>query len=467
MTRFPTFASLLLTALALVACPTRATAAAPQQHPNFIFVLADDLGYGDLGCYGQKNIKTPNLDRMAAEGVRFTDYYAGSTVCTPSRCVLMTGVHTGHAWLRGNAAIDLRPQDVTVAEVLKAGGYRTALIGKWGLGKEGGEGVPTKQGFDSFYGYLNNMHAHNYYPAYLIRNEGREPLKNVVPGVGKNGEGVATERAQYSHDLFAEEALKFLQQNKDAAKGEPFFLFLCFTIPHANNEAKNKGMEVPELGEYASKDWPEPNKGHAAMITRMDRDVGRILDKLRELGLEENTAVFFTSDNGPHKEGGQDPAVSDSNGPFKGTKRDLYDGGIRVPLIARWPGKIPPGRTSDHVGSHQDVMVTLAELAGTQSHLPKHDGVSLVPTLLGKPDQQKQHEYLYWEFYEQKGARAVRMGDWKAVRKPLAGGKVELYDIKKDPGEEHDLAAQHRDLVAKAEAIMKQAHVPNENFKLP
>ena len=471
MTRSPTLASALFIALALIACAARSAGAAPpsQQRPNLIFILADDLGYGDLACYGQKHIKTPHLDRMAAEGVRFTDFYAGSTVCTPSRCVLMTGQHSGRAWLRGNSAIDLRPQDVTVAEVLRAGGYRTAHVGKWGLGREGGEGVPTKQGFDSFYGYLNNMHAHNYYPAYLIRDEGREPLKNVVPGPSRNGEGVAAEKVQYSHDLFTEETLKFLDAAKPTSggKGQPFFLYLCFTIPHANNEAKNKGMEVPELGEYADKDWPEPNKGHAAMITRMDRDVGRILDKLKELGLDENTAVFFSSDNGPHKEGGQDPALSDSNGPFKGTKRDLYDGGIRVPLIARWPGKIPPGRTSDHVSGHQDVMATLAELAGAESHLPKHDGVSLVPTLLGKPDQQKKHEYLYWEFYEQKGARAVRMGNWKAVRKPLAGGKTELYHIKKDPGEESNLATQHPDLVAKAEAIMKRAHVPNEHFKLP
>ena len=456
-----------LTALAMFPVAAPAHASAPRR-PNLIFILADDLGYGDLGCYGQKQIKTPHLDRMAAEGVRFTDFYAGSTVCTPSRCVLMTGLHTGHAWLRGNAPVDLRPQDVTVAEVLKPAGYRTALIGKWGLGNEAG-GLPTDQGFDSFYGYLDNRHAHNYYPAFLWRDQRREPLKNVVPGPSKVGEGVATMKVQYSHDLFAEETLKFLEGAKPTSggKGEPFFLYLCFTIPHANNEAKNKGMEVPDLGEYAQKDWPEPNKGHAAMIARMDRDVGRVFDKLKELGLDGNTAVFFSSDNGPHKEGGQDPALSHSGGPLRGTKRDLYEGGIRVPLIARWTGHFPPGRTSDHISGHQDVMVTLAQLAGAESHLPKHDGISLVPTLVGKPDEQKAHEHLYWEFYEQRGARAVRMGDWKAVRKPLAGGTVELYDLKKDPGEKDNVAADHPELAAKAEAIMKQAHVPNEHYTLP
>src|SRR5262244_3630282 len=347
---------------------TFGTTFSPQTRPNIIFIQADDLGYGDLSCYGQRKFKTPNIDRLAAEGLRFTQYYAGGTVCAPSRSALMTGQHTGHTRIRGNARYPLLPEDVTVAEVLKAtpgARYKTALIGKWGLGEAGTTGVPNRQGFDYFFGYLNQRHAHNYYPTFLWRNEEQVKLRNVVPEEDKEGAGNSTNRLDYSHDLIAEESLKFIEQNGRS----PFFLYLAFTIPHANNEAGKKGMEVPDQGEFASKDWPEQERAKAAMITRMDRDVGRLMALLKKLGIDDNTIVFFTSDNGPHREGGADPDFFDSNGPLRGIKRDLYEGGIRVPMIARWPGRIKSrggGAKSDQVWAHWDFLPTVAEIAGVK-----------------------------------------------------------------------------------------------------
>ena len=317
-----------------------------ERRPNIIFILADDLGYGDIGCYGQKTIQTPNIDRMAAYGMRFTDHYAGSTVCAPSRCCLMTGLHTGHAFIRGNDRIPLRPSDVTIAKLLKQAGYTTSIVGKWGLGEPQTTGIPNRQGFDYWFGYLNQQHAHNYYPKYLWRNEEQVLLKNEVRDVNPPG-GVATKRVEYSHDLFTAEALEFVEKNKDGT----FFLYLAYTIPHANNEAGQEGMEVPSLEPYADENWPGPQRAHAAMITRMDRDIGRLFAKLKELYLDENTLVIFTGDNGPHKEGGADPAFFNSFGPLRGYKRDLYEGGIRVPMIARWPGKIKEGSESHHVSA--------------------------------------------------------------------------------------------------------------------
>jgi len=432
--------------------------------PNIIFILADDLGYGDLGCYGQKVIQTPHIDKIAAEGMRFTDHYAGCTVCAPSRCCLMTGLHTGHALIRGNANVPLRPSDVTVAELLKQAGYATGIIGKWGLGEEGSTGIPNRQGFDYWFGYLNQKHAHNYYPTFLWRNEEKVGLDNEVQDVNPPG-GVATKRVQYSHDLFAEEALAFVERNKS----NPFFLYLAFTIPHANNEAKDKGMEVPSLEPYENRDWPEPQKGHAAMITRMDRDIGRLMAKLKELGLDNNTLVMFSSDNGPHKEGGGDPEFFNSSGPLRSYKRAVYEGGIRVPLIACWPGRITAGTISDHVSAFWDFLPTCCELAGVQP--PEGiDGVSFVPTLLDQGRKQGEHEYLYWEFHEQGKKQAVRMGEWKGVRLNVAkqpDGPIEMYNLKDDIGETRNVAARHPDIVAKIDEYMKAAHVPSEHWPLP
>ncbi|MBA7644669.1 MAG: sulfatase-like hydrolase/transferase [Calditrichaeota bacterium] len=430
---------------------------APRK-PNIIYILTDDLGYGDLGCYGQKRIRTPNLDRMAAEGIRFTDHYAGSTVCAPSRCALMTGLHMGHALVRGNrearpmGQYPLPADTTTVAKLLKQAGYATALIGKWGLGGPDSTGIPNRQGFDYFFGYLCQRHAHNYYPEFLFRNEERVPLSgNRVAEPRLDGAGFAVERAQYSHDLLAREALAFVERSRD----NPFFLYLALTIPHANNEGGPKGMEVPSTEPYANEDWPEPQKGHAAMITRMDRDIGRLLAKIRELGLDEETLVIFTSDNGPHREGGTDPEFNDSNGPLRGIKRDLYEGGIRVPLIARWPGRIRPGDESDHVSAFWDFLPTVCEIAGVKPY-EGTDGLSYLPALFG--GEQKEHEFLYWEF---KSIQAVRMGDWKGIRFGTKS-KLELYDLKNDMGENNDIAGKHPDIVARIEACLKTARTDSE-----
>ena len=434
--------------------------------PNIIYILADDLGYGDLGCYGQKSIQTPNLDRMAAEGIRFTDHYAGSTVCAPSRCSLMTGLHCGHARIRGNARVPLEPGDITIAELLKQAGYATGLVGKWGLGEEGSTGIPTRKGFDYFFGYLNQRHAHNYYTEFLWRNEEKVPLPNDVvkpPHAEANDlAGASTNRAVYSQDLFSQEALQFIENNQ----AKPFFLYYSVTIPHANNESNilnRHGMEIPDYGIYAEKDWPEPQKGHAAMITRLDHDIGLLLQKLQDLGLDQNTIVFFSSDNGPHREGGNDPDFADSNGPLKGIKRDLYDGGIRVPMIARWPGKIVPGTVSSHVSAFWDVLPTFCELAGVPVPFSS-DGTSFLPALLGK--NQREHPYLYWEFHERKSTiQALRMGKWKAVRhKP--SGSIELYDIEQDVGEETDLAVEHPAVVKKIAAVLQSVRTENAVWPL-
>ena len=441
----------ILTCVVLI---TFASTLSAQTRPNIIFIHADDLGYGDLSCYGQRKFKTPNIDRVAAEGMRFTQYYAGSTVCAPSRSALMTGQHTGHTRIRGNARHPLLPEDVTVAEVLKSAAYKTALIGKWGLGEAGTTGIPNRQGFDYFFGYLNQRHAHNYYPTFLWREEERIKLRNVVPDEDEEGSGVSINRVDYTHDLMAEEASKFIERNG----GGPFFLYLAFTIPHANNEAKNKGMEVPDLGAFASRDWPDPEKAKAAMITRLDRDVGRLMALLKKLGIDDDTLVFFTSDNGPHREGGADPDFLDSNGPLRGIKRDLYEGGIRVPMIARWPKRIKAGAKSDQVWAHWDLPPTLAEVAGVKPPA-KIDGISMLNALLGR--RQRSHEFLYWEFHERGFSQAARMGDWKAVRKS-PDSPIELYDLKNDLGEQNDVAVKHSEVVEKIEEYLKTARTESE-----
>ena len=436
-------------------------AASPR--PNIIFIMVDDLGYGDLGCYGQREIQTPHIDGLAKNGMRFTQFYAGSTVCAPSRCCLMTGLHTGHCFIRGNGKDNLRPQDVVVAEIAKTAGYATGLFGKWGLGHEDSTGLPTRQGFDHFFGYLDQHHAHNYYPSFLVRNEKRFPLTNVVPEEGDWGQGVATDKQQYSHDLITTAALEFVNNHRY----QPFFLYLAYTIPHANNEAQNLGMEVPGYGPYDQRDWPEPQKGHAAMITRMDADIGRLMQRLQECGIGDNTIVMFTSDNGPHREGGNDPDFNDSNGPLTGIKRSLHEGGIRVPLIAHWPCHVPAGTTSEHIGAFWDLLPTVADLVGAKHAVPRDlDGISFAPALLGKYDDQQQHDDLFWVFYEGKGARALRRQKWKAIEQPLHS-PIRLYDLESDISEKNDLAGEHPEIVEQMRKRMDESYTPSERWRLP
>ena len=419
--------------------------------PNLIFIMADDLGYGDLGCYGQRVISTPHIDRIAAEGLRFTHFYAGATVCAPSRSVLMTGLHHGHTRVRGNAgqtnpaAQALKDGDITVADVLKSAGYRTALIGKWGLGNVGAaeSGLPRKHGFDEFYGYLSQHHAHNHFPDYLWRNY-----------VGEDGAGYATEARHFADDLFADEALKFVSNNRE----RPFFLYWSMVTPHANNERSKvlgDGAHVPDYGPYADKDWPNQDKGQAAMISRLDAHVGRMLDHLKQLGIAENTLVIFTSDNGPHNESKHDLKRFNPSGPFSGTKRSLTDGGIRVPFIAWWPGKVKHGE-SDHVGYFADWLSTAAELSGGDA--PRNlDGVSFVPTLLGSGNQ-KQHEFLYWEFHEGGFKQAaLYQSRWKGIRSGSENAPVVLYDQQTDVAEKNNVAALHPEIADAIGTYLKSA----------
>ncbi len=435
-----------------------------RHKPNIIFILADDLGYGDLGCYGQERIKTPHLDRLAAEGMRFTDCYAGSTVCAPSRCVLMTGLHTGHCRIRGNAGVALQSKDQTVAEVLQKAGYATAIIGKWGLGRAGTTGHPNKQGFDYFFGYLSQVHAHNYYPEFLWRNDEKVHLDNKVKYYpGSKLAGAATVRKTYSNDLFINEAKEFIKRSSH----KPFFLYLAMTIPHANNESHlvdRHGMEVPDLGQYADKDWPEPQKGLAAMISRLDTGVGEIVDLLKTLKLDKETIIFFTSDNGPHAEGGNDPHFFDSNGPLQGIKRDLYEGGIRMPMMVRWPGKVPAGKTSDLVWCFADFLPTAASLAGVEV-TGDIDGLNIVPTLRGGK-QDFDRRYLYWEFHERGFDRSARRGKWKAVQNGI-DKPMELYDLSRDIGEAHNVAAEHPEVVQELLNYMESARTPSKHWPLP
>ena len=443
---------------------------ASETQPNIIYILADDLGYGDIGCYSQQQIQTPHIDRLASEGMRFTQHYSGSTVCAPSRACLMTGLHTGHVRIRGNKEVKpmgqhpLADEDITIAEILHQAGYTTALIGKWGLGYPGSSGTPNKQGFDYFFGYLGQRHAHNYYPEFLFRNEERIKLKgNKIAEPRPDGAGVATERAVYSHDLFVEEAINFIEENQS----RPFFLMLTLTIPHANNEAGENGMEVPDFGMYQDKKWPDAQKGHAAMISRMDHDIGKIVAKIKTLAIDEKTIVMFSSDNGPHSEGGADPEFFNSNGPLRGIKRDLYEGGIRVPLIVCWPGAIKQGMVSDHISAFWDMMPTFAELASVDA--PENtDGISMVPALLGKQEQ-KQHKYLYWEFPVQGGKQAMRMGPWKAVRLNVSenhDAPIELYNLDNDIGETTNVADKNPDLITEFKTLFYEARIESDIFKL-
>jgi arylsulfatase A-like enzyme len=456
--------SFLLTVAAIAAQPAK---------PNIVFILADDLGYGELGCYGQKKFATPNVDKLAEQGMRFTQFYAGSTVCAPSRSVLMTGQHLGHTRVRGNAgkmnpaAQMLQPGDTTIADVLKHAGYATGMMGKWGLGQENDEGEPRMHGFDYYFGYLNQTHAHNHYPDFLWRNGVKVPLPNVVTQVGDiPGVGYATKRVVYSTDLFYQEAQEFIEKNQS----RPFFLYLALTTPHANNERSRllgDGNETPNFGSYADKNWNDSEKAHAAMIERLDRGVGEVVAQLEKLKLDRNTLVIFSSDNGPHREGGPNynPQFFGASGPLRGIKRDLTDGGIRVPFIVKWPGKIKAGAVSDHVGYFGDMMATFCELT-SEPQPPKLDSISFAPTLFGRGTQAK-HEFLYWEFYEQGVSQAVLIeGRWKALRLKKPTAPIEIYDVTNDINEQTDLAAKHPEIVARATQIMKTERYDNEYWKL-
>jgi arylsulfatase A len=441
--------------------------AAAGKKPNVIFILADDLGYADFGFNGQTIMKTPRIDRMRAEGMALTQHYSGSTVCAPSRSCLMTGQHTGHTTVRGNSRSGLKADDLTVAELMKSAGYVTGAMGKWGLGEANSPGAAHKKGFDLFYGYLNQVNAHHYYPEYLWRNGKKE----LFPGN-------PSKRTHYSHDLFAEEALKFIDQNQD----RPFFLYLPFTLSHVDLDVPDDSIEpyLVKLGREKAYGNPAkgkvPTKGYipcatphatfAGMTSRLDRDVGRILDRLQALGIAENTLVIFTSDNGPTSAGGADPEFFNGNGDFRGIKRDLYEGGIRMPFVAWWPGTITPNSTSDHVSAFWDLLSTCAELSGVEPP-DSTDGISFLPSLLQQPERQQQHEYLYWEFYEKGGKQAIRKESWKAVRLNVGRnrfGPVELYNLEQDPTETIDLARQYPKKAGELATLMETARTDSPQY---
>ena len=428
-----------------------AGAAEAAARPNIIFILADDLGYGDLGCYGQQRIKTPNLDRLAAEGIRFTQAYSGATVCAPSRCCLMTGKHGGHATVRGNKRpeVGLRPDEATLPALLKKAGYRTALSGKWGLGGPSTRSMPNQRGFDEFFGYLDQLHAHNSYPEHLWQNEEEVFLT----------ENWFNRRKKFAPDLFTEKALEFVKRRES----RPFFLYLAYTVPHADNELgafQGNGIEVPGDEPYSNENWPQVERNFAALVTRMDRDIGTLLAALGDGGIDRNTLIVFSSDNGPHREGGHDPDYFSSRGPLRGIKRDLYEGGIRMPFLTRWTGRIRGGQVSGQVLAFWDILPSLCELAGVPRPASL-DGISVLPALLG--ERRVEHPPLYWEFHERGFSQAVRFGDWKAVRnnpqKP-----IELYALETDIGEKNDVAAGNAPVAQKAAELMKSLRVDSPEF---
>jgi arylsulfatase len=479
-----------LLAFELSAAPLFAQGSARK--PNVVFIMADDMGVGELGCYGQKIIKTPRLDQLATQGMRFTQHDSGFPVCAPARCTLMTGKHAGHSYIRNNGNPPGRKVDeshnfwpgqypipddaVTVAELFKTQGYATCAIGKWGLGYENSSGDPSKQGFDLFFGYLCQAHAHNHFPKFLWRITPAEHEQVLYPG----NEG-GLQGKTYSQDEFFREAKQFIRENRD----RPFFLYLPIIVTHLSIQVPD---DEPSLAEYRrtipEEDYkhtsylkhPTPRAGYAAMVTRMDREIGGVLDLLGDLGLEEDTIVVFTSDNGPTYDrlGGSDSEFFNSAMGRRGLKGSVYEGGIREPLIVRWNKRVAAGTTSDLATYFPDWMPTLLDLVGASQAVPRDvDGLSFAPTLLGNAASQKKHDFMYWEFPAYGGQQAARIGDWKAVRQNLAKLKpgetpeTELYDLSSDPAESHDVAADHPDLVAKLEAVMAEQHEPSALFPLP
>ncbi|MFK5924863.1 MAG: arylsulfatase [Verrucomicrobiota bacterium] len=458
-----------------------ANARSAGDRPNIIYIIADDLGYNELGCYGQKIIKTPNIDRIATEGIKFTQHYSGQAVCAPARCSLMTGYHMGHAFIRDNSNPPTRmpaykkdgifpgqtaipDETITIPELLKQKNYATAAYGKWGLGYEGSSGDPLKQGFDDFGGFLCQIHAHNHYPEYLWKNG----KKITLPGNDRTLKGKS-----YSQDYFVNWGLDFIRENKE----KPFFLYLPFAVPHLSiqvpDEEVEKYRQVIKEEKHKHRGYlkhPYPRAAYAAMVSYMDQGVGEIMELVKKLGLDDNTIILFSSDNGPatNRLGGSDSTFFDSANGFRGTKGSLYEGGIRIPLVARWPGKIKAGTVSDHQSAFWDILPTFCDLAEIKA--PEGiDGISLAPTLLGQAQQQKQHAYLYWEFSSYGGQQALRMGKWKAIRQNLLKGKnpvikTELYDLQADPAESVDLAEKHPELLKKLEQAMKDARRPSTIF---
>ena len=444
-------------ALLLLLLAVSAASAASDSSPNVIFILSDDLGYNDVSCYGQKQFETPCLDKMAAQGLRFTSAYASAPLCAPCRASLLTGLHTGHSpirqnpiaargWNRTTQGDPPLPDNIpTLGKLFKSAGYETAAIGKWGMGRCDAAGNPNSLGFDYFFGYASHTDAHEYYPTSLWRNK----------------EKVSLDGKTYTHDLFTKEAFEFVRKNRE----RPFFLYLAYTIPHVH-------LDPPSLEPYADKPWPKPDRAYAAMIHRMDADIGKLIDLLKELKLDEKTLVMFTSDNGPESAGGHKSEFFKSGAPFRGQKNGPYEGGIRVPFIARWPGHVPAGKTTDQPIVFYDVMATGAEITA-----PRHptldtsstDGVSFLPTLLGKPEQQKQHDYFYWELSGAKvgGFQEIRLSHWKAERIGVstnAAPFIELYDLDKDIAQTNNLAAEHPEVVKQIEEIAAKAHTSNPLF---
>ncbi len=492
--RFPSSATTLVVATLLtVACqaPPEATGVAEEGPPNIIYIYADDLGYNEVGAYGQTKIRTPNIDRLAAEGMRFTQHYSGSAVCAPSRSVLLTGKHTGHTYIRNNKELGgwgpdepegqwpLAAEEVTVAEILQEQGYATGAMGKWGLGGPDAQGQPNLQGFDHFYGYLCQRVAHNYYPTHLWRDGETDILAgNEYFDAHQSIEAPFEDRADYDRfkgttyapEAIADEALQFI---RDHAEG-PFFLYYPTIVPHVaiqvpdDSLAEYEGMfdDTPYLGgSYLP--HPEPRAAYAAMITRMDRNVGRILDLIAELGIDDNTVVMFSSDNGPTWVGGSDLEFFDGNGPFRGRKQQLWEGGIRVPMIARWPGHIAAGAVTDHLSAQWDVLPTVLELVGAGAAIPTDiDGISFAPTMLGE-DGQAIHDVMYWELGRQ---QAVRAGDWKLYRRANADGEidiVELFNLAADPGEQNNLATERPAMLSEMIELARRSRVPSVVFPSP
>ncbi|WP_010180539.1 arylsulfatase [Aquimarina agarilytica] len=476
---------IMLFLLGLTSCKNKVTPSEKLtqdkiKKPNIIYILADDLGYGDLSSYGQQKFKTPNIDKLVAEGMKFTQHYTGSAVCAPSRSSLLTGLHTGNTPIRGNkelkteGQVALPAESLTFAEVLQEAGYVTGAFGKWGLGFIGSEGDPNNQGFDKFYGYNCQRLAHRYYPTHLWDNNEKVLLE------GNDW----THKVTYAPDMIQKERIKFIEENKE----HPFFAFIPLVLPHAELIAPNdeifkkydgKFDEIPhgEENGYTTDYGPDiikehycpqekPNATYAAMVHRLDNYVGEILQKVKDLGIEDNTVIMFASDNGPHNEGGLKPEFFNSSGGLRGKKRDLYEGGIRTPFVVKWPGKVNPGSTSDHVSAFWDVLPTFAEIAGA-TITNEIDGISFVPTLLNKTKLQKKHEFLYWEFPAKGGRKAVRKGAWKLVQYNMLKGKpkaVELYNLSLDPSESNNIASNYPTLVKELSSIMENEHHESDLF---